>query len=51
MYMKYKKMFLMVWLSALVAPDDHLYGILMSIRRLEECKVVKYVWCDRGVVE
>ena len=49
--MKYVKMFLLVWLSAAVSPDDHLYGIMLSNRRLEECKVVKNVWCDRGVVE
>jgi len=42
MYSRYIKMFMMVWLSALVAPDDHLYGILMSNRRLEECKVIVY---------
>ena len=38
--MSYVKMLLLVWLSACVAPDDHLYGILLSNRRLEECKVV-----------
>jgi hypothetical protein len=38
--MRYAKMLLLVWLSAAVSPDDHLYGIMMSFRRLEECKVV-----------
>jgi hypothetical protein len=38
--MRYAKMFLLVWLSAIVSPDDHLYGIMMSLRRLEECKII-----------
>lgn len=37
---RYVKMLMLVWLSVVVSPDDHLFGIMMSMRRLEECKVI-----------
>jgi hypothetical protein len=36
--LNFLRVLLIIWLAWLVEKDDDLYGTLMSIRRMQECK-------------